>query len=109
MRVRCRNAKKGCARMEQRQASDINPMKIRIHIMNEEPFDADMDEMPAPNATYVFIKNPRTKEGKPVTWIAGGATGFIFPLARIAFIERLVGARDIFDVEMPYRDRTRGM
>lgn len=95
--------------MENRQASDRQPLKIRVHIMNEEPFDADMDEMPAPNATYIFIKNPRTKEGKPVNWVAGSATGFIFPFSRIAFIERLVGPFDVFDVEMPFRDRTRGM
>lgn len=95
--------------MENRLPSDNKPIKIRIHVMNEEPFDADMDEMPPPNATYIFIKNPRTKEGKPVTWPAGGATGFIFPLARIAYIERLMGPFDVLDVEMPYRDRTRGM
>lgn len=85
------------------------PIRVRVHILNEEPFDADMEEMPAPNATYILVKNPHTREGRLVTWGAAGATGFIFPLSRIAFIERLVGRGEETAVEKHYRDTTRGM
>jgi len=88
---------------------ETGPIRVRIHIVNEEPFDGDMEDMPAPNATYIFVKNPRTREGRPVAWGTGGATGFIFPLTRVAFVEKLIGRYEEGDVEKHYRDRTRGM
>lgn len=88
---------------------DNGPIRVRIHILNEEPFDADMEEMPPSNATYIVVKNPHTREGRTVAWATAGATGYIYPLSRIAFIERLIGRRDETEVEKHYRDSTRGM
>jgi hypothetical protein len=63
------------------------PIKVVIYVENEEPFTADMDGLPAANASYVLVRNPQTREGRSVAWISRGTKSLLFPMARIMFIE----------------------
>lgn len=79
-------------------------LRVTVHVLNDEPFIAEMDEMPMPHAAYITFSNPRTREGKPVPWQSNGAIGFLYPWSRITFIEVMVRAEDAGEIEKFYRD-----
>ncbi|NLF10162.1 MAG: hypothetical protein GX597_00055 [Anaerolineaceae bacterium] len=62
-------------------------MEVIVHMLNEDPILADMEAMPDPAHNSIYITNPRRRDGRPVHYITQGATGFIFPMTRITFIE----------------------
>ena len=62
-------------------------MQVILHVLNEDPILADMEAMPDPTHQTVYITNPRHRDGRPVHYITEGATGFLFPMTRISFIE----------------------
>jgi hypothetical protein len=80
---------------------------VNIHILNEEPFVADLEALPAADATYIFVTNPRTREGRQVPWNTGQTQGFIFPMSRISYIAIMVSEQEKRDIEYFRRDRTK--
>jgi len=62
-------------------------VRVVVHIINEEPFVADMEDMPELTATHIVLTGPRSREGNRLNWVTHGATRFIYPLTRIAFLE----------------------
>lgn len=78
---------------------------VIIHLMNEDPVVADMEELPSPTATCVFFTNPRKRDGKPVGWATPGATAFCFSMARIYFIEVMTSEEERRNVVEFFRDR----
>jgi hypothetical protein len=82
-------------------------IQVIVHIVNEEAFVAEMEEMPSQGATYIVIANPRTRENKHVQWALNGAVRFIFPIARISFIEVMMSEQDREGIEPFFRDRGR--
>ena len=80
-------------------------MQVIVHIINEEAFVAELEEMPPQGASYIVIANPRTRENKSLQWAINGAVRFIFPLARISFIEVMMSEQDREGIEPFYRDR----
>ena len=77
---------------------------VIVHVMNQEPFLAEVDEIPSPNANFITITNPRLRNGKPVNYIEAEATKVIFPWHRISFLETLPGDEDNEAVESFFRD-----
>lgn len=78
--------------------------KVIIHLANEDPVLADMDELPGPNATVIVFSNPRKRDNKNVTWMTAGAQWFIFPIARINFIEVMTTDEEMGRVVKPWRE-----
>lgn len=62
-------------------------MEVIVHLMNEDPILADMETLPDPAHNSIFLTNPRRRDGRSVHYITQGATGFIFPMTRVTFIE----------------------
>lgn len=62
-------------------------IRVILHVHNEDPIVAEIDELPDPNHTYVMIRNPRKRDGKALNYITDGATAFIYPWTRITFVE----------------------
>ena len=60
---------------------------VILHILNEDPIVADMEELPDPTATFITCTNLRKKDGKPVTYVERGVKQILFPWNRINFIE----------------------
>jgi hypothetical protein len=58
-----------------------------IHILGEDAVLGDLDELPNPTHNFVLIRNMRKKDGKPLPYIADGATAFLYGWSRITFIE----------------------
>ena len=80
-------------------------IQVIVHIVNEEAFVAEMEDLPAQGASYIVITNPRSRENKHLQWALNGAVRFIFPLARISFIEIMMSEQDREGIEPFYRDR----
>jgi hypothetical protein len=83
-------------------------IRVVVHINNEEAFIADLDALPDQNATYIYVKNPRTRDNKQVPWSTERLRAAMFPMARITYIEEVVTQADEREVERFYRDRTQG-
>ncbi len=63
------------------------PIRVVVHIHNEDPFLAEMDDVPDPKDNFIMIRHPRKRDGKALTFITNGATAFIYPWSRISFVE----------------------
>ena len=62
---------------------------VVIHISNEEAVVAEMDDLPAENATQITVKNPRKMDGKDIHYLNDNVMTVIWPMSRINFIEIL--------------------
>jgi hypothetical protein len=62
-------------------------IRVIVHVLDDEPFMADIEELPAPTATCVHLKNPTSRDQKTVKWILGPVQSVIFSMSRITFIE----------------------
>ncbi|ACZ38682.1 hypothetical protein [Sphaerobacter thermophilus] len=67
-------------------------IRVVVHLHNEEPFVAEMEEMPDPKDNFVVLRNPRSRDGRSLTFVTDGATAFLYPWTRITFIEIIDGA-----------------
>lgn len=62
-------------------------LEVIIHLHNEDPIVAELDELPDPTHQSVVLTNPRRRDGRPLHYVTEGASAFIFPWTRISFIE----------------------
>jgi hypothetical protein len=62
-------------------------MEVIVHLHNEDPILAEIDQMPDPTHQSIILTNPRRRDGQPLHYVTEGATAFIFPWTRITFIE----------------------
>jgi hypothetical protein len=64
-------------------------MAIRalIHILNEDPVLCELDAMPKPSDSFIAVRNPRKRDGKPMDMLAPGVTSIAYPWTRITFVE----------------------
>jgi hypothetical protein len=60
---------------------------IIIHIQNEDPVLGEIDNFPSASDTMLFVKNPRKRDGKDLTYIDPSVTTVIWPMTRVNFIE----------------------
>lgn len=77
--------------------------KVLIHIVNDDPFEADMEKLPNHLSTSITFTNPRRRDGRNVPWVTAGARAFIYPMSRISFIEVMVSDTDFDDMITFYR------
>lgn len=77
---------------------------VIVHVMNTDPIVAEIDEIPHTTSAFVVCTNPRTRDGKPVSYIEREATRIIFPWHRISFLETLPGEEDQMEIESFFRD-----
>ena len=72
-------------------------MKVILHLAGEDPILAEMAALPGPTDQYITVRNPRKRDGKPLTYLTDGATSFIWPIARLGFLEIMGGEEDEID------------
>lgn len=58
-----------------------------VHINGEDAVLGDLDEMPDPRDNFILLRNLRKKDGKELSYVADGATAFLYAWNRISFIE----------------------
>ena len=74
-------------------------MVVIVHIHGEDAILADLDEMPDPNHQFIMLRNVRKKDGKPLAYVADGATAFLYAWSRISFIEMMGEVPSLSHVE----------
>lgn len=62
---------------------------VLVHIMNEEPIMAEIEELPNPQDQVVFLINPRRRDGKELHYVLSEVQTIILPWHRVTFIEVL--------------------
>ena len=58
-----------------------------VHLVGEEAFLADLDEVPDPTHTFIMMRNLRMKDGKPLSYVNDAATAVLYAWSRITFLE----------------------
>ena len=58
-----------------------------VHLTGEDAVLGDLDEIPDPRHNYIMLRNLRKKDGKALSYVADGATAFLYAWSRISFIE----------------------
>jgi hypothetical protein len=71
----------------------------------EDPFLAEMVELPKAVDTVVELFNPRTREGKPLRYASPGMSSLIFPMHRVQFIEVMASEEERAQVVEFFRER----
>jgi hypothetical protein len=69
------------------------PLTVLIHIANDEPILADVEETPDPNALAVICTNIRRRDGKDINYVDRDAVQFFIPWHRIGLLE-VIGAEE---------------
>lgn len=67
-------------------------LSVLVHIVNEDPVAAELDEMPDSKDQIVIIRNPRRRDGKELHYLDEDVTTMIIPWHRINFIQVLPSA-----------------
>jgi hypothetical protein len=60
---------------------------VLIHLANEDPILAEMDELPGPQDQVIVISNPRQRDGKDLHYVQPEVQTLVFPWNRITFVE----------------------
>ena len=76
---------------------------VVVHLMGEDPFMAEIEDLPAPTDQTVTLVNPRRRDNKPVHYIEDDTISVIFPWHRINFIEILPDESAEGDVDLFFR------
>ncbi len=78
---------------------------VIVHLNNEDPFVADMQELPTGNETCVTFYNPRLRDGKPLRYVTQGMSSIIFPWHRVSFVEVMASEEERREVVEFFRER----
>lgn len=65
--------------------------QLIVHVHNEDPFVADIEQLPAPGDQFLKLENPRKRDGKALPMLAHGVATLLYPWTRITFVEVLGG------------------
>ncbi|HKV86249.1 MAG TPA: hypothetical protein VJN88_16980 [Ktedonobacterales bacterium] len=84
--------------------SDRDQVRVVVHVLNEDPFEAEMESPLADNATFVLLRNIRSREGRPVVWLPKPIKWCLFPLSRVGYIEALISDQEMSTANKWYRD-----
>jgi len=60
---------------------------LLVHISNEEPFLAEVRELPQPGDQVLICNSPRRRDGKDVHMFLPEVVTVIFPWTRVNFVE----------------------
>lgn len=78
---------------------------VIVHLSNEDPFIADIEDLPSAGDTSVAFYNPRTRDGKPLRYVTHGMSSIIFPWHRISFLEIMASEEERRQVVEFFRER----
>ena len=75
---------------------------VIVHVMGEDPFVAEMEEIPQPSDQSITLLNPRRRDNKPLHYLERDTLSVIFPLHRINFIE-ITPSQETEEVDLFFR------
>lgn len=77
---------------------------VILHLPNEDPVLAEMEELPKPGDSNVIVSNMRKRDGGRIGYVDEDAERFIFPWHRINFIEVMPSEAERAKVVKFYRE-----
>ncbi len=80
------------------------PYTVLIHVANEDPILADVEELPAATDQAVICSNIRRRDGKDVHYVDAQAVTFMIPWHRIMMLE-VMGGEDEGEIVGFVRER----
>lgn len=75
---------------------------VIIHVMGEDPFVAEVEELPQPSDQSLTCLNPRRRDNKPLHYLERDTISVIFPMHRINFIE-IAPSQETEEVDLFFR------
>lgn len=78
---------------------------VLVHVTNEDPFLAEVPELPGKSDTLIEFVNPRLRDGKALRYVTQGMSSLIFPLHRISFLEIMAGEEERAQLVEFFRER----
>lgn len=76
---------------------------VIIHISNEEPFMAEIEELPGPTDQILYCSNPRRRDGRELHYVLPEVQKIIVPWHRVTFIEIMPSAEEE-EIVSPFAD-----
>jgi hypothetical protein len=67
---------------------------VLVHVKNEDPILAEIDELPDSRDTLIVLNHPRRRDGKDIHYLDTTAQTVVFPYERINFVEILPGQEE---------------
>jgi hypothetical protein len=62
---------------------------VVLHIEDESPIVAEVDEVPSPSDRLIVVNNPRRRDGKDLHYLDNNVVTVMWPVNRVNFIEIL--------------------
>jgi hypothetical protein len=60
---------------------------LLVHIINEDPVLAEVEDLPAANDQSILLQNPRRRDGKDLHYLMANVSAMVVPMHRVSFIE----------------------
>jgi 2-polyprenyl-3-methyl-5-hydroxy-6-metoxy-1,4-benzoquinol methylase len=60
---------------------------VIVHVANEDAIAAEIENLPSPNDTVIFLSNPRRRDGKDLHYMQAEVQTIVIPWWRINFLE----------------------
>lgn len=67
---------------------------VLIHILNDDPIEGELEQMPTVKMQNVIVHNPRMRDGKPVSYLDRDVCTVVWPMHRVNFIEVYSGEEE---------------
>ena len=79
------------------------PITVVVHISGDDPFVAEVENLPQPTDQTVTLANPRKRDGKLVQYFDQDAVSVIVPWHRIGFIEVMPSEEERGEIDLFFR------
>jgi hypothetical protein len=66
-------------------------ISVLVHLTNEDSVLGEIDALPAADANYLMVANPRRRDGKDLPYLQPNVSTVIWTIQRISFIEVMPG------------------
>ncbi len=66
-------------------------ISVLVHLTNEDAVLGEMEALPAPDANYITVSNPRRRDGKDLPYLQPNVSSVIWAIHRVSFIEVMPG------------------
>jgi hypothetical protein len=61
--------------------------RVILHLSGEDPVVGEIDQEPEPGDQFIRVVNLSKRDGKAVSYLAGGVQAVIYPWHRVLFVE----------------------
>lgn len=66
-----------------------------IHLLGEDAIFGELDTVPQPTDQFLFLRNIRKKDGKPLPYVDDAAQVFLFAWHKVTFVELMVDVKQM--------------